>query len=201
MEESEKKILIKQNHPAAMRRRWPIVLLVICLIAFGMWAIFHKSGKAARKEANTPVFGVPVVAVAAKKGDFPVYLTGLGTITPVNTVTVRAAYDATVASYRQTVLTGFQEVEDNLAALRIFEDEARAQEEAVKASRESVTVTMNGYKEGTLSYLNVIVAQAAALNNERTAVDILTRQMTANVLLVKALGGGWGQAKEDQVPK
>jgi NodT family efflux transporter outer membrane factor (OMF) lipoprotein len=124
-----------------------------------------------------------------------------GGLRVAQTAQARAAYDATVASYRQTVLTGFQEVEDNLAALRILEEEARVQEEAVKASQESVKVTMNGYKEGTLSYLNVIVSQAAALNNERTAVDILTRQMTASILLVKALGGGWGQAKEDQILK
>jgi multidrug efflux system membrane fusion protein len=93
MEESEKNIVTKRNHPAGIRRRWPIVLLVICLVAFGMWAIFHQSGKAARKEVNTPVFGIPVVAMAAKKGDFPVYLTGLGTITPVNTVTVKTRID------------------------------------------------------------------------------------------------------------
>ena len=102
----------------------------------------------------------------------------------------RAAYDATVASYRQTVLTGFQEVEDNLAALRILEEEARVQQEAVKAAKASVTLAINQYKAGTTSYLNVIVSQAAALNAERTTVDILSRQMTASVLLVKALGGG-----------
>ena len=103
----------------------------------------------------------------------------------------RAAYDAAVASYRQTVLTGFQEVEDNLAALRILEEEARTQDEAVKAARQLVEVSLNQYKEGTVSYLNVIAAQTAALANERTAVDILGRRMTASVLLVKALGGGW----------
>ncbi len=103
----------------------------------------------------------------------------------------RAAYDATVASYRQTVLTAFQEVEDNLAALRILEDEARAQDDAVKASQQSVTVTLNQYKSGVASYLNVLVAQTAELSNERTAIDILGRRMTAGVLLIKALGGGW----------
>lgn len=103
----------------------------------------------------------------------------------------RAAYDATVASYRQTVLTAFQEVEDNLAALRILEEEARVQEEAVNASQKSLEVTMNQYKAGTVSYLNVIVAQATKLNNESTAVSILGRQMATSVLLVKALGGGW----------
>ena len=106
----------------------------------------------------------------------------------------RAAYDATVASYRQTVLTAFQEVEDNLAALRILEEEARVQDEAVNASRKSLEVTMNQYKAGTVSYLNVIVAQTAKLNNERTAVDISGRRMVASALLIKALGGGWNEA-------
>ncbi len=103
----------------------------------------------------------------------------------------RAAYDASVAAYRQTVLTGFQEVEDNLAALRILDQEAQVQEEAIKAARQSVTVTTNQYKAGVVSYLNVIVTQAAALANERTGVDILGRRLGATVLLIKALGGGW----------
>jgi multidrug efflux pump subunit AcrA (membrane-fusion protein) len=82
IEELEKIIVTKQNHFAAIRRQWLIVLLVICLAAFGMWAFFHKPVKAVRKEANHPPFGVPVVAVTAKKGDFPVYLRGIGTVTP-----------------------------------------------------------------------------------------------------------------------
>jgi NodT family efflux transporter outer membrane factor (OMF) lipoprotein len=102
-----------------------------------------------------------------------------------------AAYDATVATYRQTVLTGFQEVEDNLAALRILEQEAKVQDEAVQAGRQSLTLTTNQYKAGTISYLNVVVVQAAQLNNERTAVGILGQRLAAAVLLVKALGGGW----------
>jgi NodT family efflux transporter outer membrane factor (OMF) lipoprotein len=103
----------------------------------------------------------------------------------------RAAYDASVAAYRQTVLTGFQEVEDNLAAQRILGDEAQAQDEAVKAALQSLAVTMNQYQAGIVSYLNVIVAQSTALSNQRTAVDILGRRLNATVLLVKALGGGW----------
>ena len=102
-----------------------------------------------------------------------------------------AAYDADVASYRQTVLTAFQEVEDNLATLRILEEEARVQDEAVTAALQSVALTTNQYKAGTVSYLEVVVTQAVALNNERVAVDILGRRMAATVLLVKALGGGW----------
>ena len=101
------------------------------------------------------------------------------------------AFDASVAAYRQTVLTGFQEVEDNLAALRILEEESQTQEQAVQAARQSLAMTANQYKAGTVSYLNVIVAQAAALNNEKTAVQIQGERLTAAVSLVKALGGGW----------
>lgn len=103
----------------------------------------------------------------------------------------RAAYDANVAAYRQTVLTAFQEVEDNLAVLRILEEEARVQDEAVKAAQQSVTVSTNQYKAGIVNYLDVVTVQTIALNNERTAIDILGRRMTAGVLLIKALGGGW----------
>jgi NodT family efflux transporter outer membrane factor (OMF) lipoprotein len=114
-----------------------------------------------------------------------------GGLRRAQTAAARAAYDGTIASYRQTVLTGFQEVEDNLAALRILEEEAKVQEEAVKAAQQSVTFTTNQYKAGTVSYLNVLVAQTIALNNEITALGIASRRMTASVLLVKALGGGW----------
>lgn len=114
-----------------------------------------------------------------------------GGLRRAQTEQARAAYDAEVAAYRQSVLTGFQEVEDDLAALRILEEEARVQDEAVKAAQQAVAVTSNQYKAGTVSYLNVIVVQTTALADERTALDILGRRMTASVLLVKALGGGW----------
>ncbi|MBF0506270.1 MAG: efflux transporter outer membrane subunit [Nitrospirae bacterium] len=103
----------------------------------------------------------------------------------------RAAYDATVASYRQTVLTGFQEVEDNLAALRILEEEAKVEAEAVNAAQQSVIFTTNQYKAGTASSLDVIVTQNAELSNKRTEITIIGNRMTASVLLIKALGGGW----------
>lgn len=105
-----------------------------------------------------------------------------------------AAYDATVASYRQTVLTGFQEVEDNLAALHILEQEAAVQDEAVKSARESLAITLNQYRAGTANYLAVVVVQAQALANERSAVNILGQRLNASVALIKALGGGWQQA-------
>jgi NodT family efflux transporter outer membrane factor (OMF) lipoprotein len=111
----------------------------------------------------------------------------------------RAAYDANVASYRQNVLSGFQEVEDNLAALRILDEEARRQDDAVKAAEESVALTTNQYKAGIVSYLNVVIAQTTALADERTAVDILGRRMTASVLLIEALGGGWNAASQREV--
>ncbi len=105
-----------------------------------------------------------------------------------------AAYDATVAEYRQAVLAGFQEVEDNLAALRILEEEAKVQDEAVRAARESVMLTTNQYKAGIVSYINVVTVQTTQLNNERTAVGILGRRLIAAATLVKALGGGWDAA-------
>lgn len=102
-----------------------------------------------------------------------------------------AAYDAQVASYRQAVLTGFREVEDQLAALRILEEAAAVQADAVAASRRSVELALNQYKAGTVSYLNVVTAQATALSNERAAADIRARRLAASVQLVRALGGDW----------
>jgi NodT family efflux transporter outer membrane factor (OMF) lipoprotein len=107
----------------------------------------------------------------------------------------RGVYDGTVASYRETVLTAFQEVENNLAALRILESEAQVQDEAVKAAQQSVTVFTNQYRAGITSYLEVVTAQTAALTNERTAATILGNRLNAAVLLIKALGGGWNVAK------
>ena len=98
-------------------------------------------------------------------------------------------------SYRQTVLGGFQEVEDNLAALRILEEESRVQGEAVDAARRSLEVSRNQYKAGTISYLDVVVVQAIWLANERNAIDILGRRMVASVLLIKAIGGGWNACR------
>ncbi len=102
-----------------------------------------------------------------------------------------AAYDATVANYRSTALTALQEVEDNLAALRILEEEAKLQQDAVDAARQSVALTVNQYKAGTVSYLNVVTVQASLLSEERAAVAILNRRLAATVGLVRALGGGW----------
>ena len=102
-----------------------------------------------------------------------------------------AAYDLQVATYRQTVLAAFQDVEDNLAALRILEQEAALQDEVVQSARRSLELTNNQYKAGIVSYLNVITAQTTAYNAESTAVNVLGRRLTAAVGLVRALGGGW----------
>jgi len=106
----------------------------------------------------------------------------------------RAAYDQTVASYRQTALTAFQEVEDNLAALRILELEAATEQGAVEAAEHSLALSNNRYRGGVTSYLEVTTAQSTALSDERVAVQIQGRRMTACVLLIKALGGGWSSA-------
>lgn len=107
------------------------------------------------------------------------------------TAQATAGWEETVAGYRQTVLSAFQDVEDNLAALRILSQEATEQEAAVDASRRSLDLANSRYQGGITTYLEVITAQTTALANQRTAIDLLTRRMTASVLLVKALGGGW----------
>ena len=112
-----------------------------------------------------------------------------------------AAYDQTVAIYRETVLTSFQQVEDNLAALRILEDEARTQNEAVLAAQKSLDLSIQRYKGGVTSYLEVTVAQSAALTDEAAAVNILGRRMVAAVQLIQALGGGWDSATLPQRPE
>ncbi len=103
----------------------------------------------------------------------------------------RALYEADVAGYRQTVLTAFQQVEDNLAALRLLADEANAADQTVRAAQQTLDISTYQYKAGTTSYLQVITAQAAALQAEITAINIRTRRMVASVLLIEALGGGW----------
>jgi NodT family efflux transporter outer membrane factor (OMF) lipoprotein len=106
----------------------------------------------------------------------------------------RATYDSQVANYRQSVLDGFQQVEDNLAAVRILENEAKIQDEAVVAAQHSLDLSITRYKGGVTSYLEVITAQNAALGDEVTAVNILGRRMANTVLLIQALGGGWDRS-------
>jgi NodT family efflux transporter outer membrane factor (OMF) lipoprotein len=106
-----------------------------------------------------------------------------------------AAYDESVANYRQAALMAFQQVEDNLATMRILEEQAEAQRVAVEAARQSLDLSLNRYKGGLVTYLEVITAQSIALQNQSTEVDILRRRMDASVLLIKALGGGWDVSK------
>ena len=103
----------------------------------------------------------------------------------------QAEYDSTVAAYRETVLTAFQEVEDDLASLRYLAEEAQQQAQAVAAAQKSLALELDRYKAGTDSYLNVITTEEIALGDEQTAVTILQRRMTAAVDLIKAMGGGW----------
>jgi hydrophobe/amphiphile efflux-1 (HAE1) family protein/NodT family efflux transporter outer membrane factor (OMF) lipoprotein len=107
----------------------------------------------------------------------------------------QAAYDAAVSSYRQTVLAAFQDVEDNAAALRILADEARQQDVAVHAAERSVDLALAQYRSGVTSYLDVITAQNALLDNRRTALAIRGQRLVASVQLIKALGGGWDRAR------
>lgn len=105
------------------------------------------------------------------------------------------AHDASVAAYKQTVLTSFQEVEDQLSSLRLLQEEINAQQQALTSSRESVKLLNNQYKAGTIDYLNVMVAQGVALNNEKAAVNLQSLELQTAVLLIKALGGGWDSTK------
>jgi NodT family efflux transporter outer membrane factor (OMF) lipoprotein len=105
--------------------------------------------------------------------------------------TSRAQYDETVANYRETVLGAFQEVEDQLAALHWLAEEGKVQQESARAARESVVLTVNQYKAGTVSYLNVVQVQATQLNEESRTVLLLGRRVAATVALIKALGGSW----------
>jgi outer membrane protein TolC len=111
------------------------------------------------------------------------------------TAEARAAYDAEVANYRQTVLQSFQDVEDQLAALSILNREAAAQQQTVSDAERSLLISTNQYKGGLTTYLQVITSQTVALTNERTAADITTRQFAASVQLVKALGGSWDRTQ------
>ena len=103
----------------------------------------------------------------------------------------RFAYDGTVASYRQTVLAAFQQVEDELAALRILEQQYRVADQTAKSASRAVELTLNQYKAGTLAYTAVVTAQAIALADAEALLNIRQSRLTASVALIQALGGGW----------
>ena len=127
-------------------------------------------------------------------------LLGTGAIRAQSTK-AEAAYDEAVANYRQTVLNGLREVEDNLVVLQILEEAATAQAIAVKAARASAVITYNQYRNGIVDYLSVIVAQTTALEHERIALNLLGRRLVASVSLIKALGGGWEPTKHLKATK
>jgi NodT family efflux transporter outer membrane factor (OMF) lipoprotein len=107
----------------------------------------------------------------------------------------RAVFDENVASYRQTVLTGFQQVEDELSTLRILQDQTAVEVEAVKTAQEAARLTLNQYKAGTVPYSSVITAQTTALQAEETALGVTENRLTASVTLIQAIGGGWDASK------
>ena len=107
----------------------------------------------------------------------------------------RAAYDATVANYRQSVLVGIQQVEDNLATLRVLAHQADVQNRAVELARQAEQLTVNSYKAGVVDYTSVVQAQATALSSEQSALTIRQSRLTASVSLIEALGGGWSAAE------
>jgi NodT family efflux transporter outer membrane factor (OMF) lipoprotein len=103
----------------------------------------------------------------------------------------RAAYEVTVADYRQTALSAFQQVEDEIATLRILQDQAAVEESAVKAAREAEALTLDQYKAGTVPYSSVIAAQTTTFSSEQSALTVLSNRLQASVTLISALGGGW----------
>jgi NodT family efflux transporter outer membrane factor (OMF) lipoprotein len=107
------------------------------------------------------------------------------------TESARAGYDASVANYRQTVLTSFQQVEDNLVVLRVLNTESVQQHETTASSEDSLRLFQNRYSGGVDTYLQVVTSQTTALANERNDIDLTRRRLEANVLLIKAIGGGW----------
>src|SRR5262249_10802786 len=107
----------------------------------------------------------------------------------------RAAYEQTVDSYRQTVLTSLQQVEDDIVTLRVLEQRAVIEDATVKAAREAEKLTLNQYKAGTVPYSSVITAQTTRLNSEVTALNVLASRLQASVALIQALGGGWKAAQ------
>ena len=103
----------------------------------------------------------------------------------------RAGYEASVANYRQTVLTAFTQVEDQLAALRILDEQAQIQKRAVDSAHEAVALTINQYEAGVVAYTSVVTVQAIALSDEQAMIANLNSRLAASVALVAAVGGGW----------
>ena len=120
-----------------------------------------------------------------------------GGLRSARTEAARATYDASVATYRQTVLSAFQDVEDNLASLRILEREIGVQQQAVASAEQALTIVNNQYKSGTVAFISVLTAQTTAFTAEQKLASIQGQRMVSSVGLVKALGGGWNAAQMD----
>jgi NodT family efflux transporter outer membrane factor (OMF) lipoprotein len=120
-----------------------------------------------------------------------------GGLRSARTAEAVAAFDVAVAQYKQTVLGGFQQVEDDLATLAVLERETALQDEAVAAARLAERLALAQYRGGTANYLTVVAAQALALSNARTAVQLRSRQLTTSVALITATGGGWSPGRDD----
>jgi outer membrane protein TolC len=114
---------------------------------------------------------------------------------PAAVEAARAAYDQSVAAYRQTVLTAFQQVEDQLSSLRVLQQQATPQDEAVCLARRAVEIALNEYRAGTVAYTTVVTNQTAALGDEQTAVSLQVQRLVASTTLIGALGGGWTSAE------
>jgi NodT family efflux transporter outer membrane factor (OMF) lipoprotein len=108
----------------------------------------------------------------------------------------KAAYQSSVASYRQTVLAGFEQVEDDIITLRVLEEQAVIEDKTVKAAREAEALTLNQYKAGTVPYSSVINAQTTRLSAEQNELQVLSSRLQASIALIEALGGGWDQSKD-----
>jgi outer membrane protein TolC len=103
----------------------------------------------------------------------------------------RSTYDQSVANYRETVLAAFQNVEDELVALRVLGQQIGVQRDAVTKAQQAVQISLNEYQAGTIAYTTVITAQVTLLNDQETALQVQEQRLTASVALVQALGGGW----------
>jgi outer membrane protein TolC len=118
-----------------------------------------------------------------------------GGLTTAQLAAARAGYDQTVANYRQAVLTSFQGVEDNLAALKILEQQTAVQDSAVAAAQLAERLILNEYLAGTVDFTTVVTAQATSLADQQTAYSVTQSRLNASVLLIETLGGGWDQSQ------
>ena len=118
-----------------------------------------------------------------------------GGLTDAQVEAARQTYTASVATYRQTVLTAFQQVEDQLAAIPLLTRQLAIQTQAVSAARQAVDIALNEYRAGTQNFTTVVTAEAAALSDQESALSTRAARLTATVNLVVALGGGWTAAE------